>query len=109
MVDNRSSGVLGIGGSFNFKSGDISGTAAKLSDEKMGPGGEYFQQEQQDGQTQQQEFYMDRSSLLSATLNSLAIMNASKIIKSNKLKTNKKSEADDEDLTEQINDNDLDF
>lgn len=35
MVDNRSSGFFGVGGSFNFKSGDISGTAAKTSDEKM--------------------------------------------------------------------------
>lgn len=42
MVDNRSAGFFGIGGSFNFKSGDISGTAAKLSDDKMGQGGEYF-------------------------------------------------------------------
>ena len=31
MVDNRSAGYFGIGGAFNFKSGDISGTAAKLS------------------------------------------------------------------------------
>ena len=43
MVDNRSAGFFGIGGAFNFKSGDISGTAAKLSDDKMGQGGEYFQ------------------------------------------------------------------
>ena len=44
MVDNRSAGFFGIGGAFNFKSGDISGTAAKLSDDKMGQGGEYFSQ-----------------------------------------------------------------
>ena len=36
MVDNRSAGFFGIGGSFNFKSGDISGTAAKTQDDKMG-------------------------------------------------------------------------
>ena len=41
MVDNRSAGFYGIGGSFNFKSGDISGTAANLSDDKMGQGNEY--------------------------------------------------------------------
>ena len=35
MVDNRSAGFSGIGGSFNFKSGDISGTAAKTQDDKM--------------------------------------------------------------------------
>ena len=40
MVDNRSAGFFGIGGSFNFKSGDISGTAAKTQDDKMGQGGE---------------------------------------------------------------------
>ena len=34
MVDNRSAGFYGIGGSFNFKSGDPSGTAAKMSQEK---------------------------------------------------------------------------
>jgi hypothetical protein len=44
MVDNRSAGFFGIGGSFNFKSGDISGTAAKMQDDKMGQGGEYFSQ-----------------------------------------------------------------
>ena len=36
MVDNRSAGFYGIGGSFNFKSGDASGTAAKMSQEKYG-------------------------------------------------------------------------
>ena len=34
MLDNRSAGFFGIGGSFNFKSGDPSGTAAKMSQEK---------------------------------------------------------------------------
>jgi len=41
LVDNRSAGFFGIGGAFNFKSGDISGTAAKNQDDKMGPGTEY--------------------------------------------------------------------
>ena len=45
MVDNRSAGFFGIGGSFNFKSGDISGTAARTQDDKMGQGGEYFAQQ----------------------------------------------------------------
>ena len=36
MVDNRSAGFYGIGGAFNFKSGDPSGTAAKMSQEKYG-------------------------------------------------------------------------
>ena len=38
MVDNRAAGFYGIGGSFNFKSGDISGTAAGTKDDKMGQG-----------------------------------------------------------------------
>ena len=45
MVDNRSAGFFGIGGAFNFKSGDASGMANALTDEKMGQGGEYFAQE----------------------------------------------------------------
>ena len=48
MVDNRSAGFFGIGGSFNFKSGDISGTAAKMQDDKMGQGGEYFAQQKKE-------------------------------------------------------------
>ena len=36
MVDNRSAGFYGIGGAFNFKSGDPSGTAAKMSQDKYG-------------------------------------------------------------------------
>ena len=38
MVDNRSAGFFGIGGSFNFKSGDISGTAAKTADDRQSNG-----------------------------------------------------------------------
>ena len=110
MVDNRSSGVLGIGGSFNFKSGDISGTAAKLSDEKMGQGGEYFQQEQQEDQeNNQQELYMDRSSLLSDTLYSLAILYVSQIIKNNKMNLNKSNNTEQDELIDKLEDNDLDF
>ena len=45
MVDNRSAGALGIGGGINFKSGDISGTAAKTSDDRASQGTEYFLQE----------------------------------------------------------------
>ena len=40
MVDNRSAGFFGIGGAFNFKSGDASGMANGLTDDKMGQGGE---------------------------------------------------------------------
>ena len=85
MVDNRSAGVFGIGGSLNFKSGDISGTAAKTSDDKMGQGTEYFameQGEQDDGFNQSP--YTDRSAQLRATLNSLAMMNVANVLKNNK-------------------------
>ncbi len=96
MVDNRSAGFFGIGGGFNFKSGDISGTAAKTSDDKMGQGTEYFATHK--GEEEQNQFnqapFVDRSAQLNATLNSLAMMNVANIIK----KTNKKS----------LNDTDID-
>lgn len=85
MVDNRSAGYFGIGGAFNFKSGDISGTAARTQDDKMGQGGEYFAQQQQEEEEQQgHERYMDRSAVLRATLNSLAMMNVANVINSEK-------------------------
>lgn len=79
MVDNRSAGVLGIGGSFNFKSGDISGTAAKTSDDKQDQGTEYFLYEQNDEEQEQKEKYRDRSNELRASLNSLAVINSANI------------------------------
>lgn len=89
MVDNRSAGFFGIGGAFNFKSGDISGTAAKLSDDKMGQGGEYFAQQQEQEQEQDENDknkYTDQSAVLRATLNSLAMMNVANVLNSNKRK-----------------------
>lgn len=89
MVDNRSAGYFGIGGAFNFKSGDISGTAAKLSDDKMGQGGEYFSQRggEEEGMPQTQENpYMDQSAVLRATLNSLAMMNVADVLNAKKRK-----------------------
>ena len=82
MVDNRSAGFFGIGGSFNFKSGDISGTAARTQDDKMGQGGEYFAQQKREEEEQERESekYMDRSAVLRATLNSLAMMNVANVI-----------------------------
>ena len=89
MVDNRSAGFFGIGGAFNFKSGDISGTAAKLSDDKMGQGGEYFSQRggEEEGVPAQQNQYMDQSAVLRATLNSLAMMNVANVLNAKKRKT----------------------
>ena len=86
MVDNRSAGFFGIGGSFNFKSGDISGTAARTQDDKMGQGGEYFAQQRGEEEEEQYESekYMDRSAVLRATLNSLAMMNVANVINAKK-------------------------
>ena len=66
MVDNRSAGFFGIGGAFNFKSGDISGTAANNDNGSR---------------------YVDQSAVLRASLNSLAMMNVANIINSNKRKS----------------------
>ena len=97
MVDNRSAGVFGIGGALNFKSGDISGTAAKTSDDKMGQGTEYFSIEQNKEQEDFQKApYTDRSAQLSATLNSLAMLNVASVIK-----TKKRPKALDEDKEEE--------
>ena len=104
MVDNRSAGFFGIGGAFNFKSGDISGTAAKLSDDKMGQGGEYFaqQKKEEENSNPQQNVYMDQSAVLRATLNSLAMMNVANVINSNKRKPELQDEEEKiaEDLKE---------
>lgn len=79
MVDNR--GISPIP-SFNFKSGDASGMANKMSDEKMGQGGEYFAQEMQEEEERDLESrnYQDRSAQLRASLDSLALVNAGSIM-----------------------------
>ena len=94
MVDNRSAGFFGIGGAFNFKSGDISGTAARTQDDKMGQGGEYFAQTQEEVEDENQghEKYMDRSAVLRATLNSLAMMNVANVINARKLEAKKQKD-----------------
>jgi len=85
VVDNRSAGFLGIGGGFNFKSGDISGTAANMQDDKMGPGTEYGQiPDKEENDDQNQSAYVDRSSQLRATLNSLAMMNVANVLNARK-------------------------
>ena len=112
MVDNRSAGFFGIGGAFNFKSGDISGTAAKTQDDKMGQGTEYFAQgEGEEEQNHNNDPFVDRSAQLRATLNSLAMMNVANVLntqkRSNDLdeknKNNKeKSSSKKEDLDEEF-------
>lgn len=85
MVDNRSAGFFGIGGAFNFKSGDISGTAAKTQDDKMGQGTEYGVLEGPEEEQQQQNSpFVDRSAQLRATLNSLALMNVANVLNDRK-------------------------
>ena len=93
MVDNRSAGFFGIGGAFNFKSGDLSGTAARTQDDKMGQGSEYFalQTKEEEEQGEGHEKYMDRSAVLRATLNSLAMMNVANVINAKKIALQKDS------------------
>lgn len=88
MVDNRSAGFYGIGGAFNFKSGDPSGTAAKMSQEKYGSEAMYLPPvEDDDGQNiYNNEPFVDRSALLRATLNSLAMSNVASVLSANRHK-----------------------
>lgn len=105
MVDNRSAGFFGISGAFNFKSGDISGTAAKTNDEKYGPGTEYGVINRGEGEEEQpvQEEFTDRSAQLRATLNSLAMMNVAAVINSKRPKKQEPFNFDDlESETEEI-------
>lgn len=106
MVDNRSAGFFGIGGSFNFKSGDISGTAAKTQDDKMGQGTEYgFIGGEEEYQNQNTEPFVDRSAQLRATLNSLAMMNVANVLNTKKriemLNDDENSSSDDDKETEE--------
>ena len=98
MVDNRSAGALGIGGGINFKSGDISGTAAKTSDDRASQGTEYFMQDGDDSQNNHQEEFVDRSMQLRASLNSLALLNVVSVLQNKR----KNLFLDDEDYVEKI-------
>ena len=87
MVDSHSlNSIAAPTSAFNFKSGDISGTAAKTSDDKMGQGNEYYAQYREEEQMMMDEPFVDRSAQLRATLNSLAMMNVANIIKAKKNK-----------------------
>ena len=106
MVDNRSAGFYGIGGSFNFKSGDPSGTAAKMSQEKYGSEAMYLPPLEGEEEFYNQP-YVDRSALLRATLNSLAMNNVASVLNSKKHKKKislyaEKSESDDEEQEEML-------
>ena len=107
MVDNR--GISPVQ-SFNFKSGDASGMANKMSDEKNGQGGEYFAQEMYEEETQEEQVqYQDRSAQLRASLNGLAAQNVGSIhfmkaIKEKEEKTKKEKNKyhKEEDIEEEI-------
>ena len=88
MVDNRAAGFYGIGGAFNFKSGDPSGTAAKMSQEKYGSEAMYLPplEGEEEGEGMYGERFVDRSALLRATLNSLAMSNVASVLNANKHK-----------------------
>ena len=88
MVDNRAAGFYGIGGAFNFKSGDPSGTAAKMSQEKYGSEAMYLPplEGEEEGENYYNQPYVDRSALLRATLNSLAMSNVASVLNANKHK-----------------------
>lgn len=82
MVDNRAAGFYGVAGAFNFKSGDISGTAAKTSDDRQTQGTEYGRIGSEDEQAPATNKYVDNSAQLNATLNSLAMLNVASVINS---------------------------
>ena len=105
MVDNRSAGFYGIGGSFNFKSGDPSGTAAKMSQEKYGSEAMYMPPPEDFEESFQEQPYVDRSALLRATLNSLAMNNVASVLNSKRHKKTASPldrDLDEDELEEEI-------
>ncbi len=107
MVDNR--GISPVSGYFNASDG--SAMANKMSDEKMGQGGEYFAQEMAEEEIQEhKEVFQDRSAQLRASLNGLAMANAGSIMLMKTLKEKEqsqkkfknKSEKKDENSTDEI-------
>lgn len=74
MVDNRVSSVP----TSYFKAGDANAMANKMSEEKYGQGGEYFNKELDEEQKKEENFH-DRSAILRASLNGLAAANAGSI------------------------------
>ena len=108
MVDNRAAGFYGIGGSFNFKSGDPSGTAAKMSQDKYGSEAMYLppaEKEENEDDLYNNQF-VDRSALLRATLNSLAMTNVASVLNAQRHKKNIKDilmEEDEESSSEEEN------
>ena len=103
MVDNR--GISPIP-SFNFKSGDASGMANKMSDEKMGQGGEYFAQElQEEEYKDEMKTYQDRSAQLRASLDTLAATNAGAMMIKKAIEEKEEKERRDKKYKKQGKDN----
>lgn len=92
MVDNRAAGFYGVAGAFNFKSGDISGTAAKTSDDRSSQGTEYGRIDNAEGEAVNTNKYIDNSAQLNATLNSLAMLNVASVINSKLPKYNRNND-----------------
>ena len=110
MVDNRSAGFYGIGGSFNFKSGDPSGTAAKMSQDKYGSEAMYFAQGGgEEEYPNYNEQYIDRSALLRATLNSLAMSNVASVLNSKRHKKSLKDIINETGLNGEEENSDLEL
>ena len=103
MVDNRSAGFYGIGGAFNFKSGDPSGTAAKMSQDKYGSEAMYLPplEDEEGGEDLYNQQFVDRSALLRATLNSLAMNNVASVLNAQKHKKKLSPHAKDSDIDEE--------
>jgi len=76
LVNDR----FGISGGLEFKGNNAQ--SAGLSREKYGQGSEYFAQDQYEEEEEKSDSpYVDRSSLLTATLNSIAMFNIANILK----------------------------
>lgn len=90
LVDSNSRNFYNVTtSSINFKAGEHSGTASKMSDEKNGSDAEYFyiEKKQEEDELKEKEEQMpqvDRSAQLNATLNSLAMLNVAQVINKNR-------------------------
>ncbi len=104
MVDNR--GITPVSG--YFKASDGSAMANKMSEEKMGQGGEYFAQEMAEEEIQEQNNFQDRSAQLRASLNGLAMANAGSIMLMKTLKEKELSEKQSKNKSKKKEENSTD-
>ena len=79
MVDTGPNLNAAVSSSYEFKGSNAQ--SAGLSREKYGQGGEYFAQFEEEREEFKESPYTDRSSLLTATLNSFAMFNIANILK----------------------------